>query len=295
MAVAGRVLAMGVVMWLLPAAMAQSTVTEIQLRTDPAGAKVRPLESIVVQLLAYGEISDGSSGTKKVRLQPASEIGFKLKDGNGGWLSKPFRFQGQETESFYEPEGSGLAAIIFRRATSQYVRQDSTLYTAPEKSGKYEIEATLEGKTASITIDVDPSAPSLRTPEKVEFPAEGPSRDPYRLLAQHYAPFVAQETWFQPKSDFLARFDLDGDWRGDDNWQDAEEGSSQAYVYYAAMETQTHWFLIYNFFHPRDYSDKCVVGTCHENDNEGMILTIEKDGSQYGRLLSMETLAHNNV
>jgi hypothetical protein len=71
-------------------------------------------------------------------------------------------------------------------------------------------------------------------------------------------------------------------------------GSSQAYVYYAVMETETHWFLIYNFFHPRDYSDKCVVGTCHENDNEGMILTVEKGGA-FGRLIALEGLAHNNI
>jgi hypothetical protein len=61
------------------------------------------------------------------------------------------------------------------------------------------------------------------------------------------------------------------------------------------METATHWFLVYNFYHPRDYSDKCIVGTCHENDNEGLIMTIAKDGSQYGRLQTMETLAHNNI
>jgi hypothetical protein len=292
---AARALAVVILLWCLPAATAQSVVSEVKLRTDPAEAKVRPLESIVVQLLAYSEIDDGSGGKKKVRVQPASEVRFSLKDANGGWLSKPFRFQGQETEAFYEPEGSGLAAIIFRRATSQYVRQDSTLYTAPEKTGAYEIQAELDGKSATISIAVDSAASSLRPAETTQFPGESGSRDPYRRLAEHYAPFVAQETWFQPKSDYLARFDLDGDWHGDNNWQNAEAGSSQAYVHYAAMETETHWFLVYNFFHPRDYSDKCVVGTCHENDNEGLILTIEKDGSQFGRLLAMETLAHNNI
>jgi hypothetical protein len=292
---AARALAAAVFLLVLPASMAQSLVSEIKLHTDPAEAKVRPLESIVVQLLAYSEIDDGSGGKKKVRVQPASEIRFTLKDDGSGWLSKPFRFQGQESEGFYEPEGSGLAAIIFRRATSQYVRQDSALYTAPAKTGKYEIKAELDGKTATLDIEVDSNAPALRVTEKTRFPAESSSPDPYRRLAEHYAPFIAQETWFQPKSDYLARFDLDGDWQGDNNWENAESGSSQAYVHYAAMETDTHWFLIYNFFHPRDYSDKCVAGTCHENDNEGMILTIEKDGSPFGRLLAMETLAHNNV
>ena len=61
------------------------------------------------------------------------------------------------------------------------------------------------------------------------------------------------------------------------------------------METETHWFLIYNFFHPRDYSDKCLPEMCHENDNEGLILTVRKNGDRFGRLETMETLAHNNI
>ena len=114
-------------------------------------------------------------------------------------------------------------------------------------------------------------------------------------MVEHYAPFIAQETWFEPKADFLARFDYDGNWKGDDNWENLNIGSSQAFVYYAVMETETHWFLIYNFFHPRDYSDFCVAGTCHENDNEGLILTVRKDESKFGKLEVLETLAHNNV
>ena len=290
-----RSLAAGVFLLWLPAALGQSVISEIKLHSDPADAKVRPLESIVVQLLAYSEIDDGNGGKKKVRVQPTSETHFTLEGDNSGWLSKPFRFQGQESESFYQPEGAGLAAIIFQRARGEYVLQDSTLYTAPQKTGKYKVKAELDGKTASIEINVDSGAPSRRPAEKTQFPAESASRDPYRPLAEHYAPFIAQETWFDPKCDYLARFDFDGDWHGDDNWDDAETGSSQAYVNYAAIESETHWFLIYNFYHPRDYSDKCVVGTCHENDNEGMILTIEKDGSQFGKLLAMETLAHNNI
>jgi hypothetical protein len=138
-------------------------------------------------------------------------------------------------------------------------------------------------------------APSTRKAEQFSFPAEPSNPDPYLFLAEHYAPFIAQETWFTPKADFVTRFNFDGDWKGSDNWDDMEIGTSQSYVHYTAMETATHWFLIYNFFHPRDYSDRCVAGTCHENDNEGIILTVVKDGSRYGRLQVMETLAHNNI
>jgi len=38
-----------------------------------------------------------------------------------------------------------------------------------------------------------------------------------------------------------------------------------------------------------------VGGTCHENDNEGLILTILKDGTSSGGLQVMETLAHDNI
>ena len=274
-------------------AVAQNSVSEIKLRTNAVEALVRPLESLVVQVLAYRAVVDEDGNSRNVRIQRDGAT-VSLQSASAGWLSKPFRFQGPESEPFYERPGRGLGSVLFGRATGQFVLQDSVLYTAPPRPGEYEIEAELGGKTARLTIRVERNAPSRRKAERSIAP-ERPAPDPYRRLAEHYAPFIAQETWFQPKSDYLARFDSDGDWRGDNNWDSAEAGSSQAYVYYAAMETETHWFLVYNFFHPRDYSDKCVGGSCHENDNEGLILTIEKDGSPVGRLQTMETLAHNNI
>jgi len=119
--------------------------------------------------------------------------------------------------------------------------------------------------------------------------------DPYRQLAEHYAPYVAQETWFDWRADAICRVDYDNDWDGGNNWDNLGAGSTQAYVYYAAIESRSHWFLIYNFFHARDYSDNCVAGTCHENDNEGVIVAVRKDGSALGRIEAMETLAHNNI
>jgi hypothetical protein len=50
-----------------------------------------------------------------------------------------------------------------------------------------------------------------------------------------------------------------------------------------------------NFFHSRDYDERCIFGTCHENDNEGLILTVRKYGSEFGRLQVLATLAHGNV
>ena len=266
---------------------AQVTVTGIKIHADPA-ARVQPLETIALQVRVYGE-AGGQSG--RVRQDGA---GLKVLDPDGGWISKPYNYQGEDNEDFVDRYQS-RAGRIFGQLTGEYVLQDAAVYTAPEKPGRYRVEATLSGQSATLEIEVTPDAPLYREPEEFQFPPEPASTDPYRDLAEHWAPMIAQETWWQHKADYLARFDYDGDWKGGNNWEDLEIGSSQAYVHYAAMETATHWFLLYNFYHPRDYSDKCVAGSCHENDNEGLVLTIAKDGSTYGRLLAMETLAHNNI
>ena len=272
--------------------IAQETITKVAIETYPSDRRVRPFESMVLQLLVYGDVNDRSGEKKNVQLRQ-NATGFKILDKNGGWLSKPFLYQGNKTLSNELKTTNPLEALL--GVGKDFVWQDSVLYTAPEKPGKYKIEVRVAGKVAEVEIEVAPKASSSKVPEKVAFPGENVRSDPYLKLAQHYAPYLAQETWFTPKADYLARFDYDGDWHGDNNWDDLGIGSSQAYVYYTAMETGTHWFVIYNFFHPRDYSDRCVAGTCHENDNEGLILTIAKEGTPFGRLQVMETLAHNNI
>ncbi|MBK9170338.1 MAG: hypothetical protein IPM24_23145 [Bryobacterales bacterium] len=269
---------------------ANTTVTGLRLRVEPATLKIRPFETAVIQVLADGEV-ETSSGKRQGRVQQTGWT-VRVKE-NGGWFSKPFLFQGS-SESYLET-GNSLWSNILRRGVAQYNVKDSVLYTAPEAPGTYTIEVTLTRFSAEVQIEVTPDAPTRIKPELHDFPPETRLDEPYRALAEHYAPMYAQETWWEPKSDYLCRFDLDSDWHGDNNWDRLEEGSSQAYVYYGVAETGTHWFLHYNTFHARDYSDNCVVGTCHENDNEGLILTVRKDGSPFGVLETMETLAHNNI
>lgn len=277
----------------VPLLAQEAPVQELKLTTDPSPARVHPLETIIIQVRAYGSVAKADGGSDKVRIQRGGAKA-RVVTPEGGWLSKPFRFQGRDDETFYQSATSRLASI-FGSLSKDFVLQDAFLYTAPERPGRYEVEADIDGKKATVAIEVSASEPSRRKPETTTFSDEPRRPDPYRRIAEYWAPFLAQETWWQPKSDAPARFDFDGDWHGDNNWDNLESGSSQAYVYYAAMETASHWFLIYNVFHPRDYSDKCVAGSCHENDNEGLILTVRKDGSEFGKLEVMETLAHNNV
>ena len=270
---------------------AKDTITEMKVKVTPE--KIRPFETAVIRVEFFGTKKKGfldnlvgGSASKKAKLQ--SSKWTAVRSTKLGWLSKPFLFQkkGEKTKSGFGnflKQGLGAASS-----------KDSILFTAPAKPGTYKVKITQGSLTKEVSVVVSKSASGQNGAVK-RFPKESASKDPYFPLAVHYAPLVAQETWFNPKADYLARFDYDGNWKGDDNWENLAKGSAQAYVYYAVVESKSHWFLHYNFFHARDYSDICIVGTCHENDNEGMILTVRKDGTKFGKLEVMETLAHNNI
>ncbi|RKN21119.1 hypothetical protein D7147_10015 [Micromonospora musae] len=98
------------------------------------------------------------------------------------------------------------------------------------------------------------------------------------------------------QSDYIAKVDFDGDLNGRNNWdRTGQAGTSlAAHAYYSVVETSTHWYLTYLFFHPRDWTDHPFFETEHENDGEGVLLAVERDGSTYGALRGAVTVAHSD-
>jgi len=98
------------------------------------------------------------------------------------------------------------------------------------------------------------------------------------------------------RSDYITRIDFDADLDGRNNWDNAARAgvSFDAYAYYSVLETASHWFITYFFFHPRDWTDHPFFETEHENDGEGMLLAVERDGSTYGILRAAVTVAHSD-
>ena len=118
-------------------------------------------------------------------------------------------------------------------------------------------------------------------------------------LAARWAPIHYQDTDSTDyDADYLSRIDFDGDWNTRNNWenQSVDPGRLTAWVYYSVVATSTHWFIGYAFYHPRDWCDwpLCTELDAHENDMEGVLLTVRRDGSTYGQLEAMVTVAHNN-
>jgi hypothetical protein len=94
-------------------------------------------------------------------------------------------------------------------------------------------------------------------------------------------------------SDYITRIDYDGDWSGKNDWDNAGSFPLAAHAYYSVVETASHWFIVYMFFHPRDWTDT-PFDQEHENDSEGALMVVARDGSTYGSLQAAVTVAHTD-
>jgi hypothetical protein len=113
-------------------------------------------------------------------------------------------------------------------------------------------------------------------------------------LALHYAPIIYQDTDdSDAEADYITRFDYDGNDVADDNWDnfDANRDDLRAVVYFSVVETARYWFLVYAFFHPRDWTDGNFEQE-HENDLEGTLTIVEKDDTEFGKLVGILTVFH---
>ncbi len=118
-------------------------------------------------------------------------------------------------------------------------------------------------------------------------------------LALRWAPVHYQDSDSSDyDADYLSRVDFDGDWNAQNNWESQDDSVSRLVgaVYYSVVETATHWHLVYGFYHPRDWEDFPDPFSLytHENDMEGVLLVVRKDGSEYGALEAMVSVAHSD-
>ncbi|MGH2362530.1 MAG: hypothetical protein ACRDGM_18550, partial [bacterium] len=75
-------------------------------------------------------------------------------------------------------------------------------------------------------------------------------------LAYYHAPIHYQDTdSTNYRADYVTRFNYDGNnMTATDNWENLNKFPLAAYAYYSVVETCTHWFIVYGFFHPRDWA-----------------------------------------
>ncbi|WP_197491627.1 hypothetical protein [Bacillus sp. SJS] len=130
------------------------------------------------------------------------------------------------------------------------------------------------------------------------FPALGNASASELDLASKWAPVHYQDTDSTDyDADYLTSANYDGDWNMLNNWenQTRDPGRLKGSAYYSVSETETHWFIIYSFYHPRDWTDYPDFGLdTHENDLEGAMMIVRKNGGPSGTLEGMVTVSHNH-
>lgn len=143
-----------------------------------------------------------------------------------------------------------------------------------------------------------------RTPPIVRDHRTPPVEGKYLRLAAHWAPVLCQDMDSDNyRAEYITRFDYDGNWRGNDNWNHLNGFDLPGAIYYWVTETQTHYFIGYAFFHPRDWSSKGILQ--HENDLEGILVTVKKPllpvgkddfdvkkENEFGQFVALSTVAH---
>jgi hypothetical protein len=99
------------------------------------------------------------------------------------------------------------------------------------------------------------------------------------------------------KADFVVRINYDGEYTLLNNWDNLGNVSLDAldgWAYTTVSESDTHYFIYYMFYHARSWTNNTFIADEHENDGEGCMLLVRKDGSTYGRLQAVITNNHTN-
>lgn len=125
--------------------------------------------------------------------------------------------------------------------------------------------------------------------------SNSPIKEPLRhyTVAFNHAPIHYQDTDSdRPKADYITSFNYDGNWIGRDNWDNLNQGDLTAKVYFSVVESETHWFISYLFFHPQDWDDVGAPHNEHENDMEGCLVFCRKNSGDKGQVEGIVTQAH---
>ncbi|HVS08990.1 MAG TPA: hypothetical protein VMS76_03880 [Planctomycetota bacterium] len=109
-----------------------------------------------------------------------------------------------------------------------------------------------------------------------------PAGDEHLGLASSYAPWIWHEVHPEKgRQDIPAAVDFDGNLDGRDNWETFPRFELVPTVYYAVVESGTHWFLTYHVFHPRDWEVFDLgLQLTHEGDGENLQVVVDKTSGE---------------
>jgi len=111
----------------------------------------------------------------------------------------------------------------------------------------------------------------------------------YKALALEFAPVIYQDVagGTALKADFLTSLNFDEDWDVTNNYEQHGRKDLVASVYYSVVESESHWFITYGYYHTHDrgYANDVV----RENSMKGAVVVVAKANRM---LRLVETYSH---
>ncbi|MBI2889376.1 MAG: hypothetical protein HYY13_01175 [Nitrospirae bacterium] len=118
-------------------------------------------------------------------------------------------------------------------------------------------------------------------------------------VVRYFAPVWYQDVDFGPngvdgKADVITNVDYDTELRHNNNWNNLGTYQVYSYLYGALVATDTHYFLSFSHYHPRDWEYICtgLFTECHEGDMESIRIIVKRDTTGYGKVILVATGAH---
>ncbi len=167
-----------------------------------------------------------------------------------------------------------------------------------------------EADVAAVDIPDPPDSPP---PEISDVPDHGPDLsvpdvpvDPPPTaaeVARYFAPIWYQDTadggqdGQGPRADIPTAVDYDGDLIHNNNWDNLPKTAIHAQLYWGLVATDTHYFLTYAHYHPRDWEQLCtgLFTECHEGDMEEIQLVVRRGEDGYGELRVLRAHHHGHT
>ncbi len=143
-------------------------------------------------------------------------------------------------------------------------------------------------------------------------PGAKPPSTREEALALRHAPVLLQKVHSRySRADFITRVDFAGGWDGiHRNWHPVREKRGRGYRhnltahgYYSVVETHTHYYLLYAFYHPQDWSafwgSPARSGPSqvnqHVHDMEGCLAVVPKrGGGDDEKVEALVTVSHRH-
>lgn len=143
-------------------------------------------------------------------------------------------------------------------------------------AGVLALVAVLLAAQATLVLTAEPVHP-LRIDPLLPDAARAPV-DADIEVARMLAPWILHETHHAlGRMDIPAAMDFDGDMDGANAWESLPRHELLPTVYYTVAESETHWFVSYHLYHPRDWAAVSLgVQDTHEGDGENVHVVAEK-------------------